>query len=69
MTIHDRIRDIAAVLDMNGRTDVEIRVIANRDYLMTQFKPKKRGGPLYCGDHKLVLSRPSIGYISQVSLL
>ncbi len=50
-----RIYEWAKDLDAKGRVDAPIHVALTRATLMTHgFKPKQRGGPLFCGEHELV---------------
>lgn len=56
---HEMIHETAWTLDFNGRKDVPIRVRGARGYLMRWFKPKERGGPLYCGEHEIILLQRS----------
>lgn len=46
----------ALALDFGGETRkaAPIRTSLRRSYLIRFFKPRKRGGPLFCGDHEIV---------------
>lgn len=53
--LSERIESIAWTLDHQGKVDCPIRIRGGRSYLMKWFKPKTRGGPLFLGEHELVL--------------
>lgn len=53
-TVHDQIVEMAAIFDREGRPQQPIQVRVSRKYLMEIFKPRKRGGPLFHGEHELV---------------
>lgn len=53
-TVHNKIVEMAAIFDREGRPQQPIQVRVSRGYLMRQFKPLKRGGPLFHGEHELV---------------
>lgn len=55
MTLQNIIRQIAAHFDEKGRLDNEITVLGTRQTVMRHFKPKKRGGQLYVGEHPINL--------------
>jgi len=48
---------VAGELDTQGRPEQPIAVNGSRSYLIKAFKPRERSGPLYCGDHPLVLPK------------
>ena len=53
MNLIDPIKEVASVLDSQGRSNNRTLVRATRKHLMTEFKPKARGGQLYVGDHQI----------------
>lgn len=55
-TIAEFVEQIAAALDAAGNQQAPIKVIGTREYLRDKFPPAKRGGPLLCGEHELVLA-------------
>ncbi|MFK3647934.1 hypothetical protein ACI2IY_05780 [Lysobacter enzymogenes] len=55
-TIAEFVEQIAATLDAAGNQQAPIKVVGTREYLRDKFPPTKRGGPLLCGEHELVLA-------------
>ena len=55
LTTQAKIQEIAAILDHKGAQTAPIRVNCTRSHLMKLgFKPRPRGGEIFCGSHKLV---------------
>lgn len=54
-TIATSIASLARFLDSQGKPDATIHAYGARAYLRRDFKPKKRGGSLYCGEHPIDL--------------
>lgn len=53
--MHEAIKRLARHFDERGQKDRRITVVGSRAYIRQVFKPKKRGGPLYIGEHELQL--------------
>lgn len=51
----ERIVSLAGVLDSQGKKTADIAIAANRRTLTRLFKPQKRGGPCFFGEHELKL--------------
>lgn len=59
MTTARQVELVAETLDSQGKDEAPIVVTATRGTLRATFPPAKRGGPLRCGKHELVLvARP-----------
>ncbi len=56
-TIVEQVVSLASVLDSQHKPSAPIRVAASRATLMPVFKPRERGGPLYVGEHEIVLAK------------
>lgn len=52
-TTNQCVRDLARHYDEQGKPELPLTVNASRRTLQKEFKPTKRGGPLYCGKHLL----------------
>lgn len=59
MNTANYIHRLAKALDTQGKGGVPIRVMGTREYLRRFFKAKERGGPLFCGEHELILTQPA----------
>lgn len=55
MTTARQVELVAETLDSQGKDEAPIVVTATRATLRATFPPTKRGGPLRCGKHELVL--------------
>lgn len=55
MTTARQVELVAETLDSQGKDEAPIVVTAARATLCPTFPPAKRGGPLRCGKHELVL--------------
>jgi hypothetical protein len=53
MSLIESIKQMAIVLDSQGRGENRILVRATRRYLIAHFKPRARGGQLYAGNHPI----------------
>lgn len=65
-----QVRLLAATLDTHGKPDAPIAVISSRRYLLPEFPPEKRGGPLKCEGHELnLLKRAQRGELQNLDWL
>jgi len=63
-TIDERIRETARVLDSQGKATADIATLCTRKTLRRHFQAKKRGGPLYCGEH-MIVSHPQFKHLPE----
>jgi hypothetical protein len=69
-TVFQAIRDLVDFLDSQGKLERPIKVRSSRAYLMKEFKPVVRGGPVMCKGHELQpIERDSGLSYCQVDLL
>lgn len=55
MTTARQIKLLAETLDQQGKPDAPIVVVGTRANLRSEFPAPKRGAPLQCGSHELVI--------------
>lgn len=66
-SISAKVELMAEWLDGQSRPHDPIMVVSSRATLLRRFRPKLRGGTLYCGSHPLILRGPVS--VSGVSVL